>query len=437
MATRKPSKTKETPTGQTLHLHVGGTNGTGVTDEDEDRIAELDAEEGGALTNAIAQLKAGGGVKVDVFRILPTERQGFCKGYNVAAFSIDRVAADYGPGTYRVKFKDASELYLKGGTLRFDIAEGVGPPPGAQPGSMQEFLAWAKDERDRERLEREKTKSDWFEWAKLLAPIVGPKLLDIIGGSRSNLTDMIRAVKDLKDLQAPGPDLTAQFSQVVNILQGAKELVGDGGSQTGSTWVDLVRDMLQSPAVGQLAQGLLPGVVRPGGSSTARPPTQIPSQITASAPTPSAPNSVSAPKPGGSCATSAGNDSMLEQLNWLKVVLADLLVQAAKGSNPRLYAEVVIDNLPDVIKPRDLLERLSAPNWWSQLTLIEQRVTEHQDWFTRFRDATLKLLLRKERRAVENTLASNANVAPPGPGDPGPGVGLNQPRPDLEEQPFE
>lgn len=423
MATRKPPKSKETPTGQTLHLHVNGAPGA---PEDDDQFEELDAQEDGALSRTIEELKAGGSVKVDVYRILPVERAGWCRSYSILAFSIDKLAKDFGAGAYRVKFKDQHERFVKGGTQRIDIAEPVGSHE-TSPSSIQDIVAIFKEERERERIDREKRKGEWWELGKLLLPIVAPKILDMFGGSRNNLADMIRAVKDLKDLQAPTPDLGAQFNQVVGILQGAKELVGDNTAQTGSTWVDLVRDVLQSPAVGAIASGLIP---QPGG---------VPGMSVCAVP-PRATTPPAVPKATKQVASCVGAspkvDPMLEQLNWLKSVVTDLLMQASRHSSPRIYAEVVLDNLPEFVTPRDLLERLSNPGWLAQLTLLEPRVGEHQQWFTKFRDYALKALLRRERRAAEATMTTNVNNEADGgsggaPPDP---AGLNQPRPDVEEQ---
>jgi hypothetical protein len=90
---------------------------------------------------------------------------------------------------------------------------------------------------------------------------------------------------------------------------------------------------------------------------------------------------------------------MLAQLNWLRQTLAQLLHQAGKQANPRLYAEVVLDNLPPFVTEKDLLERLAADNWWSQLQQVDGRVTAHAEWFQKFRDRAVRLLRHKARAA--------------------------------------
>lgn len=403
---------------QTINLHVG-TAAEGADEDDAEAFEALDKEEGGALSQAVEQLRAIGGTKADVFRVLPVDRAGFCRSYSASVFSAERIATDYGPGRYRVKFKGPDEKYLKGGTLPLEIAEGLNPPTASGTGGsgVQDLLALMKEERQREKEERERKKGEWLEWAKLLAPILGPKLLDVFGGAKGpSLPELIRAVKDMKDLQAPQADLNTQFQQVVGILQGAKDLVGDDGGKTGSTWVDLLRDFLSSPAAGALASAI-PGMLPPPAAVPS------PSLSAAALPRPSVTAKPLAPVASSGSAPGTAPDSqspdMLAQLNWLRTTIGQLLVQAQRQSNPRLYAEVVLDNLPAFITPKDLLERLSAPDWWTQLQGIDARVAPFTEWFAKFRDYAVRSLARRERKAAE---AASPPDTPephlPGPNEP-------------------
>ena len=86
---------------------------------------------------------------------------------------------------------------------------------------------------------------------------------------------------------------------------------------------------------------------------------------------------------------------MLEQLHWLRATISQLLVQAQKNANPRLYGEVVLDNMPPAISDESLLERLAGDGWWTQLQGIDARVSAHAEWFQKFRDYALKALRRR------------------------------------------
>ena len=430
----KRAKTAGANGAQTINLHVG--TGEHADDaDDQEAFDALDKEEGGALSQAVEQLRAIGGTKADVFRVLPVDRAGFCRSYSASVFSAERIATDYGPGRYRVKFKGPDEKYLKGGTLPLDIAEGLTPfaPAALAGGGVQDLIAIFREERNLEKANDERKKAERLEWVKLLAPLLAPKLLEMFGGQKGpSLSEMARTLKDLKDLQGPPTDLNSQFQQVVGILQGAKDLVGDdGGGKTGSTWVDLLRDFLSSPAAGALASAI-PGMMPQGPMLQ---PSPAPSTSAAALPSPNAnagpPGSVASSGSAPVTAPASQGPDVFQQLTWLRQTLGAMLVQAQRGSQPRLYAEVVLDNLPPFIAPKDLLARLSAADWWTQLQGIDGRVAPHAEWFQKFRDNAVKMLARRERKAAEA-------AAPPPAQTPEPRLpGKNEPMQGVEGGDFE
>lgn len=404
-------KNARTVGASTVHLHVD--SGTSDRETDDEEVQAIDEMEDGALFRAMDDIRQVEGAKAEVYRVAPADKIGHCRTYPVSVFSLEKVTADYGPGQYRVKFKGPGDKYIKGGGT-IHIAEGVGAG-GAAPvsGGIQELLAFLKAEREREQAEREKGTARWIKWAELLAPLALPKILDIMtGGGKSSMRDLVATMKDMRELQAPPTDLKAQFGDVINILQGARDLVGGGdeGKGTGATFVDLLRDFIQSPAMGALA-GAIPGLTAPR-------PLPFPSNQAMVPPAPalavqpaSAGNSVSAP---GGASPSSNQPDMFQQLQWLRATLVQLLAQASKpGSNPRLYGEVVLDNLPPFITDAALLERLSKDDWFAQLQQLEPNVTAHAEWFQRFRDYAVKMLTKRVRKAQET-----ANPELPGENQP-------------------
>lgn len=385
---------KKTPPegGTVVHLHTGSGGSGDSQHVDDEEMAEIDAMEDGALSRAIEEVRNTEGASAEVHRIMPPERAGFCRRYAMSVFSQERIAADYGAGKYRVKFKGPGDKYIKGGGT-ISIAEGVNTAPPAAASGMTDILALFKTERERDKEERAKADERWYKWAALIVPLVAPKLIELIGGGSKgpSIRDLVATMKDMKDLQAPPANLTSQFSEVMNILQGAKDLVGDDGgkSSTGATLVDLLRDFIQSPAMGALANAI------PGMGAVPR---QLPSGLLSTG-SPAGPASAALQAPAASSASapataapSPGQPDMLAQLNWLRATLAQLLIQATKQSNPRLYAEVVLDNLPEFVPPKDLLERLSAEDWWTQLQRADARIAPHEAWFTKFRSGAIRLL---------------------------------------------
>jgi hypothetical protein len=398
-----------------VHLHTGNSGSGDSGHVDDDELAEIDAMEDGALSRAIEEVRNTEGASAEVHRIMPPERAGFCRRYAISIFSHERIAADFGAGKYRVKFKGPGDKYIKGGGT-FSIAEGVNVAPAAATG-MTDVLALFRSEREKDKEDRAKADERWFKWATLLVPVIGPKLLELVGGGSKSpsLRDMVATMKDMKDLQAPPQDLTKQFGDVMNILQGAKDLVGDdGGAKTGSTWVDLLRDVLSGPAMGALASAI-PGMATGLAAQNALPSPASPAVPVTAAPPGPVGNSASAPASAASCSPSGGPE-VLAQLNWLRGTLAQLLVQANKQSNPRLYAEVVLDNLPPFVPQQQLLERLSKDSWWSELQQVDRRVTVHAEWFLKFRNYAVKILRKRAQSAVDPSGDTQPNTKPQAPG---------------------
>ncbi len=69
-------------------------------------------------------------------------------------------------------------------------------------------------------------------------------------------------------------------------------------------------------------------------------------------PAPPARPALPAPATTGAATTfpvTAPGDPMFQKLQWLKAQLGALLNQAARGKDPELYAEVMLDNLPTFV----------------------------------------------------------------------------------------
>jgi hypothetical protein len=397
----KKNANKQSPT---LNLVVNSGSGTASDREaDAEELESIDEMEDGQLFRAMDEVRQVEGAKAEVYRVAPADKVGHCRSYPVSVFSLEKVAGDYGAGKYRVKFKGPGDKYIKGGGT-FDIAEAVGGPAAAGSGAVTDVLALFKAERDRDEADRAKRKGEWLEWVKILAPLALPKIIEMIGGAKGmGPRDLIGMMKDLKEMQAPPTDLNAQFGQVLTLIQGAKELVGDTGEKTGSTWVDLLRDFISSPAAGALASAI-PGMGGP------RPPSPLsfPSAAAPALPpaTAAQPGSAASSESAPGSAPASSSPDMLQQLHWLRGTLTQLLAQAQKpDSNPRLYGEVVLDNLPAFIDPHALLERLKADDWLQQLAQVDARVGQHQEWFQRFRDYVVKALTRREAKAAEAAAA--------------------------------
>jgi hypothetical protein len=100
----------------------------------------------------------------------------------------------------------------------------------------------------------------------------------------------------------------------------------------------------------------------------------------------------------------------LAMLNWFRAVLEQtLLPKARTNSNPELYAEVLLDNLPDGVTVADLLPLLERNTWWPDLQGLAPEVSRHPIWFRDFRAALIQMIKSPPPEEVE----------PPANGEPG------------------
>jgi hypothetical protein len=399
---KKKAAAGDGPVASVVNLRVSSENSP-AQEVDEDEFEDLDRIEDGGLSRAIEELRSSEGVHAEVHRVSGGTSQGFCRKYPIAVFSQERIAQDYGAGKYRVRLKGPGDKYIKGGGT-FEVAEAV-HAPAAPANNMQDLLALLREQREQDRNAK---KTDYLEWARVLVPLLGPKILDTMFGQKGpTLTELVTALKATKDLTdvPPQKGITEQFEQVFALIQGAKELVGE--EKSGSTWVDLVRDALGAakPVLGKLAgalpiPGMLPSGPQPLLTATTAP-MAVPSQPVPAARPASAPTSGSAPEQGSPSPAGATDMGMLQTLQWLKSAAADLAFHANRQANPRLYGELMIDNLPPFITLQQLKEQLEKPDWWQNFVMLEKAVEPYQEWFTRCRNYMLRVATARLNKAAD------------------------------------
>jgi hypothetical protein len=109
---------------------------------------------------------------------------------------------------------------------------------------------------------------------------------------------------------------------------------------------------------------------------------------------PPSPGAATAAAPTAAAAQPQQGDSvgLVQQINWLRVQLKALVLQASRDKDPELYAEVLLDNLPDFITPEEIKARLSDPGAVEQLAQLDARVRQYPKWFEEFRAALVALL---------------------------------------------
>lgn len=344
----------------------------------------------------IDELRATQGVSFQVNRTEPLERAGFCFEYPGGVFTLQRLTKDYGPGTYRIRVKGPGGRYIPGGST-VKIAQGMtieGPTRESESSTVQDMIALM-------RADREKQAGNLKEWAAILAPLLAPVIANMFTQKRETVTDMVNALGALKQLEPPAvkaPDALAEIEKVGALLERAKAIVGEGGgSSTGATWVDVIRDGLAG-VKDLIASGAGAQII---GRLSARPPmipqpVLIPAPSSASSPGASPANVSPASTEGGTTSGAStepvqgGDMGLMTFLPWLRATLDTLVFQAARNKDPNLYAEVTLDNLPDGLDVREMLKLIEAEDWWKTLQQIAPTVIPYAGWFKEFRDAMIK-----------------------------------------------
>lgn len=325
---------------------------------------------------AIATIEQQDGARFEITRIRPAELQGFVGELIPAEFSPETLRERFGPGKYRIRAKGSDNLYIAGGgSMTIAPTSSVrpvsAPTTGGPPQTDIATLMLQLDER--RRIESQQSTDRWLRYAAVLGPIVGPIIQKMVGGN--SMTDMLTAVTKLREL-APQPD-----NDRLDVFLKALEFADERGTpKGGSSWIDLARDVVGDlkPAVAGLIsnRGVTPAAFVPSAHSTA---------ISA----PSAADAATAAPSG------VDGDPMLKYLPWLRHTLAMLEVQARRSSNPSLYAEFVLDNLPEGLTAQMFYDALARADWWQLLSNFHQGLTPYQGWVDLFRQEAMSFAVRE------------------------------------------
>jgi hypothetical protein len=193
-----------------------------------------------------------------------------------------------------------------------------------------------------------------------------------------NLPELITAISSaIVALRPPAPPIPpppppppAIESRAIDMLLKGIELARElqsNGEEPGM--MALARDFIRSP--------LLQAVVQTAQMQSAAPMQPMPRTL-ASAPTPTPAPASSKPTPATPFSTQPISSNEGEMIN-LQPYLAMLARKAAEGSDPTLYADLILDNVPEELL-RTLLTR--PPDAVSALVADYPPLAAHRDWMT-------------------------------------------------------
>jgi hypothetical protein len=371
-------------------------NESDVTTEAE-RMADLNEGEGGELFRAIEEARTTQGAEVILTRTMPADKAGFCDKIPVAEFDLTMLKNRYGPGTYRVRFNGPTGFLPGGSTIKVAATP---EKPAAPQGDFQSFLeAQAQREAARSNklwdlamisvpaliaglFNRPQQQSDLPALVAALKPTPGP-----------TITDLTSALANMQQLSAPKSSET-QVDTILKVFGAAQNLMGgkdsDGKTGDGSTWVDVIRDLIRAA----------PEAIKPMLEARMQ---AMTGQVTGVAQIP--PTAALAPNPTGTtpqnspiratintsgmssvASVTNGGDSM--RALWEPIAkqhLSKVFTWAEKQRDPQIYAEVFVDELPDLsayLSIDQVLEHLQNPIWFEKVCELEPRLKSHKDFCT-------------------------------------------------------
>ena len=389
------------------------------TDEDEsltaqaEELAKLNEEEGGEVYRAIDELRGTDGVQLMIVRVSPQETSGYVGMMPVAEFSHDRMQKLYGGGLYKVRVKGPKGFLPGGGPVK--IADAPQKANESSGGNFQTYLEYVQ----RQEAERKARTDDWIKLAiTASAPIIaawmsrptnqGTDIAALVTALKPapgpSITDLTGALANMQSLTAPKESNTGMIDTIFKAFEFAKEMGGGSEGQSkegGSNWVDVIRDVIKA-APDAIKPMLEARMAAMQAAQAGQPVSQVKPQISPVAPSApvtgmSPPSSAPSVDSVSTAATTSGNTNMIDMfLPLIKVNLSKVAGWAEKNRDPQIYAEVLIDELPDnfgsYIPLPDVLGYLNHPQWFETICGIEGRLQPFREWCDECRLAVIEIM---------------------------------------------
>lgn len=314
-------------------------------DDDEDGDEDQDRDADGSIAALFDAISAGdSGTRVEVTKVLPKEEAGLCDPYPGAEFSIERLRADWGHGKFILIAKTATGKFLRRRTVELARA-----PVRIKPVEIDSAAV--------KREAREELQATMAPMLKMMETAFGALAGRPASAPSTDPLQILDMVQRMHSMSQP-----KSGKDVDTLLQGiklAKEL-GSGGGGGGESGVADVAIKFMETFGGQLNNG-----------------------------PPGAPAQAALPSP-------SNGDAQPTEVNMFGVMskmIADkipmLLTAAAKGTEPTIYAQVLIDQIPSQFQGF-LFSQLNKPDWFDTLARLDGRVAPHQQWLTSMRDAIIE-----------------------------------------------
>lgn len=316
-----------------------------VSDGDADDVVFVRPDESfdDLLAGVVSELGESGGGTVKVERVRDGKRLEYVDEFDAAAFSLKALQQQFGGGEYRVTVKNSKGRYVKSGNVAI-----------AQPRQVSAPAATAPDGLDR-------LASAISKQGEVLAMLLlrqqqpAAPAQDQSAARNQLLQDMV-LMKQLLGGQQLGPE------RIIELMKTGMELARESNSDGGIDWSRALEkgiEVFGTPLAAMLESRPAPRA----------------SPALARSPATAMPAAVQRPP----------QQEVKPVLSGISKWIGFLVERAASNSPPELYAELIVDNVPDAIVrqylgggPDQAVERLAE---------LDGRVREHLDWFKRLGSA--------------------------------------------------
>jgi len=328
-----------------------------VAERDDDVIAALESELDG--------LSGSNGAYVNVYRLVQGKPDAYLIRLAPEDFSIESIKQQYGGGVYRIRAYRRNEL-RQSRIFRNDIVniaeapkepeKPIAPQP---PDVLPALIAALQD-----------------GFARLGAIIVEARPRE----SEEQMLNKMLVYKQLFSSAPTGPtsppmtEMLGAVKEVLALSNTMREYSGngEGGGPDGMSVLMKAMDTFGKP----LVEGVM-----------AAQQAQAQAQAMPPAPGPVLP----APAPQAQPSTQPKSEAdMIKTV--VRMYLGELVNAAAGKGDVNLYADVILDRVPDAT-----LDELVMPaDWFERMVRIQPAVAQHREWFTQLRGIVYEVLTSPE-----------------------------------------
>jgi len=329
-----------------------------VAERDDDVIAALESELDG--------LSGSNGAYVNVYRLVQGKPDAYLIRLAPEDFSIESIKQQYGGGVYRIRAYRRNEL-RQSRIFRNDIIniadapkepeKPLAPPP---PDVLPALIAALQD-----------------GFARLGAIIVEARPRE----SEEQMLNKMLVYKQLFSSAPTGPtsppmtEMLGAVKEVLALSNTMREYSGngEGGGPDGMSVLMKAMDTFGKP----LVEGVM---------AAQQAQAQAQAQAMPPAPGPVLP----APAPQAQHSVQKSEADMMKTV--VRMYLGELVNAAAGKGDVNLYADVILDRVPDAT-----LDELVMPaDWFERMVRIQPAVAQHREWFTQLRGIVYEVLTSPE-----------------------------------------